>query len=342
MLQLEPIKKQHSREYLESVLKTLQEIVTPQQYIQIRNIAIPRSGGNAKANRFKENLMLKEFKPSVPSKGKVNAIVAFVGASPGEIEGARHEPLVGPTGKTFNDMYLRPLGLKKSDVFITNIVPNCLTDRNGKVREPYSSETAVWKSWVDKELDEANPKIIIALGKTAKSILKEKANFMLPHPVSIKKFGDSGELARKLKQIDEAIKKPDEIKKPIIKEKIRKEYYAKIVKQDGDQQIVTGVVLEPYTIDAHGDTISPDEIEKSAHFFLENSRTVGDSHQKVAPAEVCESYIAPADFVTNGQKVMQGSWVISVKILDINTWLKVKNGYYTGFSVGGFGIREED
>lgn len=337
MLQLEPVKiLKHSREYLESVLQTLAEIISPEQYALIRKIAIPRSGGNAKSNRYKESL-IKGLTPSVPSKGKVNAIIAFVGASPGEIELARHEPLIGPIGKAFNDMYLKPLGLKRSDVFITNIVPQCLKDRNGKVREPFSSETAIWKDWINKELDEANPKIIIALGKTAKRVLKERATFMLPHPVSIKKFGDSGELSRKLKQIDEVIKKPI-----IKKEKIRKEYFAKIVKQDGDQQIVTGVVLEPFTIDAHGDTISPEEIEKSAHFFLENSRTVGDSHQRVAPAEVCESYIAPADFVTNGQKVTKGSWVISVKILDDNTWQKVKNGYYTGFSVGGFGIREEN
>lgn len=124
-------------------------------------------------------------------------------------------------------------------------------------------------------------------------------------------------------------------------EKIKKEYNAEILKADEDKKIVTGVVLEPDTIDAHGDTMTMEEIEKTAHDFLVKSRTIGDTHKKVAQAELIESYVVPVDVVINKQEVKKGSWIISVKINDENTWKKVKSGFYNSFSVGGFGVREQ-
>ena len=44
--------------------------------------------------------------------------------------------------------------------------------------------------------------------------------------------------------------------------------FAPISKSDEDKRIVTGVVLEPETIDAQGDTIPAQVIEKAAHQFL--------------------------------------------------------------------------
>jgi uracil-DNA glycosylase family 4 len=122
--------------------------------------------------------------------------------------------------------------------------------------------------------------------------------------------------------------------------KIDKEIFCDIIKADNEKQIVEGIVLEPDTLDTQGDTITADEIEKAAHRFLVKSRVVGDSHKKVAGAEVVESYIVPDDIQLGNQKVKKGSWVIGVHVTDDKLWDAIKNGEYTGFSVGGFAIRE--
>jgi len=432
------------------------------------------------------------------------------------------------------------------------------------VREPNEQEIEEWRDWLFGELDKANPQIIVALGQTAKSALGDRADFVLPHPAAVRRFGDSGEVARKIKQIKRAleqVKKADRlgeegdtraeiaekfwkenwhkmyppdgkgrfvyhhhwrglenellktnhslhgdlrfeadgelwgfsvflgtteenrkaggdrlitlpkddnlqgqfklsmpkawlnvgVDKPMVTEpgevgatsekyskffaidhgtyeigvwrehmlelflhgeklkgrflieyapvaggrrvwlidkpedqtpyaekreladviselkrkgqrwliwrnpkeggkpqkinvqsgKITKEYHAAILKADEEQRLVYGVVLEPDTVDSQGDIISADEIEKAAHRFLVKSRIVGDRHSKKAKAEVVESYIAPMDFEWGGQKVKKGSWILGVHISDDRLWNAVKKGEYTGFSVGGFGIREE-
>lgn len=118
-----------------------------------------------------------------------------------------------------------------------------------------------------------------------------------------------------------------------------------IFKADNEKQVVYGVVLEPNDVDLQEDWMKPEEIEKTAHFFMMNGRTIGKSHETVCKAIPVESYIAPVDFACKGQygdqTVKKGSWVIGVKVLDPSEWEKVKSGEYTGFSVGGWGKRED-
>lgn len=119
-----------------------------------------------------------------------------------------------------------------------------------------------------------------------------------------------------------------------------------IFKADGEKQIVYGVVLAPNETDLQEDWMRPEEIEKTAHFFMMNGQTIGREHQeKAAKVVPVESYIAPADFQCEGQYgdqvVKKGSWVLGVKVMDPEDWEKVKNGEYTGFSVGGWGQRTE-
>lgn len=116
---------------------------------------------------------------------------------------------------------------------------------------------------------------------------------------------------------------------------VKKEIYAEIIKADEDKRLVYGVVLEPNGVDAQNDTVRPEEIEHAAHVYLQESRVIGDSHKGKARANVVESYIAPIDFEMGSQKVAKGSWVMAIKIQDSETWLKVKRGHFTGFSIGG-------
>lgn len=166
----------------------------------------------------------------VPGAGPKDARIMFVGASPGATEAARGEPFVGPAGAVLNESYLTPLGLSRKDVFLTNTVPLYLTDEKGNVREPTPAEVEEWKPWLARQLDEVQPGIVVALGQTAKAALGDRADFTLPHPSAIRRFGDSGELARKLKQIGRAL---EEVKKADPKAMVE-EAYASTMRDSGE------------------------------------------------------------------------------------------------------------
>jgi len=121
--------------------------------------------------------------------------------------------------------------------------------------------------------------------------------------------------------------------------KVEKTYFVPFAKADEEKRLVYGVVLEPDTIDAQGDQVSADEIERAAHDFLERSRVLGEGHVRRARAQVQESYIAQQDFDLGDQLVAEGSWVLCVRVDDPNLWRKVSRGEVTGFSIGGFGRR---
>jgi uracil-DNA glycosylase family 4 len=308
---------------------------------------------------FKKEITLSqkndEFVPMVKSSGKENSQIAFVGASPGKIEYLRGEAFVGPCGETFNELYIKPLGLAREDIFLTNAVPMLLIDKSGNVREPTDIEVSDWGEWLEKELEMANPKVIVALGHKAKKALGENVDFVLPHPMAIRRFNDSGEVGRKLKQIKiklEEINKglptvgdvhidSTNWKRPKIKPNTQNDevIYADIIKADVEKQLVYGIVLEPGSVDAQNDTIGAEEIEKAAHNYLQNSRVIGESHKAKAKANVVESYLAPLDFTFGGQKVTKGTWVMVVKINDEKMWQGVKDKKLTGFSIGGFSRR---
>lgn len=119
-----------------------------------------------------------------------------------------------------------------------------------------------------------------------------------------------------------------------------------IAKADKMRQIVSGVVLSPFSEDTQGDVMMPEDIERSAHHYMMQSRVIGSEHGRPIDAGVVESYIAPQDLQFSGLDneqtfVPKGSWVLSVKISDPAEWEAVLAGMYTGFSVGGLGTRSE-
>ena len=111
-----------------------------------------------------------------------------------------------------------------------------------------------------------------------------------------------------------------------------------IGKADDEKRLVYGVVMEPDTVDTQGDFARADVIEQAAHAYLAHYRLLGEQHQKVARrAEVVESYIAPANFQMGDQMVRKGSWFMVTHVLDPHLWDDIKQGKYTGYSIGGFG-----
>jgi len=72
---------------------------------------------------------------AVPGEGPRDARIMFVGEGPGQNEDEQGRPFVGAAGKFLTEL-LESIGLKRSDVFITNIV-KCRPPNN---RAPRKSE----------------------------------------------------------------------------------------------------------------------------------------------------------------------------------------------------------
>lgn len=108
-----------------------------------------------------------------------------------------------------------------------------------------------------------------------------------------------------------------------------------------DERLVTGIVLEPETVDSQKDIYSADEVKQAALAFMEEFQNMGLMHKKLMNDKIklVESFIAREDFVEGGQPVSKGTWLITVKILDEALWQKVKGGKLTGFSIGGSAVR---
>lgn len=112
-----------------------------------------------------------------------------------------------------------------------------------------------------------------------------------------------------------------------------------ILRKDVEKRIVLGPVLIPETTDLQGDIIDADAIEQAAHNYLagiNKNRGQGVMHNDFSrQIEVVECYVAPVDFELNGRKVIKGTWMLASRILDDETWEKVKKGELRGFSIGG-------
>ena len=371
-----------------------------------------------------EGASVRSFRPGSP--------LIFVVAKANPVEEARGEFLTGPDGLAFRESYLDPLGVTKSQVSIVS-----------------SDQIEL--------LESLGGGLIVALGRVAKSVLGPLADYTLPHPNALRRFGDSGEVGRKVRKI---LKDPRLLREPVeevfegkgvfvvssksldlvskhskrlfsfklassdlppgvgkfevessvdgavnlfIDGKIKKGRYSlecedksseswtikvltdsdgvvsdasgsieghqqveqervshevPILKADSEKQIVYGVVLDPYQVDAHKDWISPKTIEETAHGWMAKSRVIGFNHEKKANAQAVESWLVPyptsADyknamdwkdhkaytFPLGNDVVHSGSWVLGTKLSD-DEWKRVQSGEINAYSIGGFGARRE-
>ena len=249
--------------------------------------------------------------------------ILFVVAEPTPLEKARKEYLVGPDGETFKYSYLEPMGLEKDDVQIMDI-------------EEYAK--AYGKS-------SNTHTITVALGRVAKEYLDSRATHTLPHPAALRRHGDSGEVSRKIKSMYRYITDID-----------NESFDVSISKSDDKKKIVYSAVLSPDSEDAHGDMVPVNEIEETAHKYLDSSRTIGRQHSMLANAKVVESYIVhyPSDEdyrkALSGENhnsykipfgndyITSGTWVMGVKLGE-DEYQAVRRGDITGFSIGGYGRR---
>jgi len=104
--------------------------------------------------------LYKERNIPVIGQGNHNAKIIFIGEAPGAKEDASGVPFCGRSGDFLNEL-LDHIGLKREDVYITNIV-KCRPPKN---RDPKDSEIECCKNYIERQIESINPKVICSLGR---------------------------------------------------------------------------------------------------------------------------------------------------------------------------------
>jgi hypothetical protein len=135
------------------------------------------------------------------------------------------------------------------------------------------------------------------------------------------------ELARDI----EALKKDDDTPREA----------GRFVKFDVEKRLVYAEVYLPDVEDAHGHSMTRTEIEKMAHSFMANARTMQIDYNHDNNTDygcyMVESFIAR----DGDPDYAAGAWVGVVYVGSDDLWGKIKNGEITGFSFEGLGYVRE-
>jgi DNA polymerase len=97
---------------------------------------------------------------AVPGEGSPDAEIMFIGEGPGFHEDQQGRPFVGAAGGLLTEM-LRGIGLKREDVFITNVV-RCRPPGN---RDPLPDELNACDVYTQRQIAVLDPKLIVTLGR---------------------------------------------------------------------------------------------------------------------------------------------------------------------------------
>lgn len=92
--------------------------------------------------------------------GDPNADIVFIGEAPGKNEDLQGEPFVGAAGKLLDEM-LDMIGLKREEVYITNIVKY----RPPNNRDPLPDEKEAFMPYLADQLDVIGPVLVVTLGR---------------------------------------------------------------------------------------------------------------------------------------------------------------------------------
>ena len=93
-------------------------------------------------------------------EGNPDTKIYFLGEGPGYHEDKLGRPFVGMAGKLLDET-LSEIGLKREDVYISNIV----RFRPPENRDPEPEEKAAFQPYVDAEIKIIDPEIIVTLGR---------------------------------------------------------------------------------------------------------------------------------------------------------------------------------
>lgn len=116
-----------------------------------------------KADILKQNIcpdLARTAKQLVMGDGNPDSDIVFIGEAPGKNEDEQGIPFVGAAGRFLNEM-LNMIGLKREDIYITNIVKY----RPPENRDPLPEEKEAFLPFLKKQLTVIKPKLIVFLGR---------------------------------------------------------------------------------------------------------------------------------------------------------------------------------
>jgi uracil-DNA glycosylase family 4 len=106
--------------------------------------------------------------------GNPEADIMLVGEAPGRDEDLEGLPFVGRSGQLLDRM-LAAIGLDRQSVYIANVIPW----RPPGNRTPTPQETEICRPFIERQVELANPKILITLGgPSAKTLLRTTEGVM--------------------------------------------------------------------------------------------------------------------------------------------------------------------
>jgi uracil-DNA glycosylase len=110
---------------------------------------------------------------TVFGEGVAGADIMLVGEQPGDREDIEGRPFVGPAGQLLNRS-LEEAGIERDDVYITNVVKHFKWEPRGKRRihkKPNLEEISACVPWLEAEIEQVQPQILVCLGATAAQAL---------------------------------------------------------------------------------------------------------------------------------------------------------------------------
>lgn len=105
----------------------------------------------------------------VPGEGPLPARIMFVGEAPGADEDRSGRPFFGRAGQLLTKIIEGGMGLKRTDIFITNTL-KCRPPEN---RDPLAEEKSACIGFLHEQIKSVSPELIIALGRHAACTLLE-------------------------------------------------------------------------------------------------------------------------------------------------------------------------
>lgn len=117
--------------------------------------------------------LYKDATQTVFGDGPEHAKIMFVGEQPGDSEDTQGRPFVGPAGKLLRQA-MGQARIAEGDAYITNAVKHFKYVWRGKHRihaTPKRIEVRACTPWLEAELREVRPTVVVALGATAAQAL---------------------------------------------------------------------------------------------------------------------------------------------------------------------------
>jgi uracil-DNA glycosylase len=117
---------------------------------------------------------------AVFGEGAIGAPLMLVGEQPGDKEDVAGHPFVGPAGQLL-DRALEEAGIDRSLAYVTNVVKHFKWKRNVRAGgvppkrrlhdKPNAYEVTACRPWLEAEIGQVKPKIVVCLGSTAAQAL---------------------------------------------------------------------------------------------------------------------------------------------------------------------------